>query len=378
MKDQRPDDREVERIRELLEKAAPRNPQTAGRAAAVAQRAHRSRTTRGVLSGVAVAAVAVTVIVGPHFLKSSPTTNDATDPTNGAEPTSDVDPFANPCPELPIDVTGVEDSVQLSADVVSVRLCSAVLPHLRDQRAKQDVVSSWVPPNDALVTDVDVFIDALGSAPGFHASDCAALFPVLDPFAVQFTAVDGEVMTVGAAEPLCSGISLDRGRTVSGTTLLGLFSKAIEAQRRALDPPESVPALTQRDCTDLSASRSTNGLGSSLGGMVSGVACFTTVPEPFAGEYEGGGSAVQYDFATLSASDIAAIVADLARNTTEQRTEPFGCIDYGPQTVIVLRNAWGDRSSWMTEPCSDEYSGPGGFWVPSAATRTLIETALQS
>jgi hypothetical protein len=49
---------------------------------------HRSVQTRnGIASAVAVAAIAVVVVVGPHLLRTSPTTNDSTDPANGVRTT---------------------------------------------------------------------------------------------------------------------------------------------------------------------------------------------------------------------------------------------------------------------------------------------------
>jgi hypothetical protein len=44
----------------------------------------------GIASAVVVALLAVVVIVGPHLLRASPTTNESTDPANGVRATADA------------------------------------------------------------------------------------------------------------------------------------------------------------------------------------------------------------------------------------------------------------------------------------------------
>jgi hypothetical protein len=61
------------------------------------------RPRRRVTSAVIIGAVAATIVIGPHFLRSSPTTNGATDPANGVATAQDVaprgvDPTIDPCP----------------------------------------------------------------------------------------------------------------------------------------------------------------------------------------------------------------------------------------------------------------------------------------
>jgi hypothetical protein len=53
-------------------------------------RVTRVQTRNGIASAVVVALLAVVVIVGPHLLRASPTTNESTDPANGVRATVDV------------------------------------------------------------------------------------------------------------------------------------------------------------------------------------------------------------------------------------------------------------------------------------------------
>jgi hypothetical protein len=49
-------------------------------------------TRRGITSAVLVVLVAVIVVIGPHLLRASPTTNEETDPSNGASTVAAVSP----------------------------------------------------------------------------------------------------------------------------------------------------------------------------------------------------------------------------------------------------------------------------------------------
>jgi hypothetical protein len=53
-------------------------------------RVTRVQTRNGIASAVVVALLAVVVIVGPHLLRASPTTNESTDPANGVRATADA------------------------------------------------------------------------------------------------------------------------------------------------------------------------------------------------------------------------------------------------------------------------------------------------
>jgi hypothetical protein len=53
-------------------------------------RTTRVQTRNGIASAAVVALLAVVVIVGPHLLRASPTTNESTDPANGVRATADA------------------------------------------------------------------------------------------------------------------------------------------------------------------------------------------------------------------------------------------------------------------------------------------------
>lgn len=234
MKDQRPDSRDVERVRELLNEAAPQDTRASYRAESVVRRGRRARTSRGVVSALAVGVAAAAVIIGPSLIDSSPVTNEATDPSNGvatrpSDPSAgpDLDPYANPCPDSPIEIRSASDPVlELQPTDVIVRLCRA---------GAGDEVSAWDPPADALVSDVDGFAARVAEMPAAPADYCPTKRVAPSPFALQVTDEAGETGTLTSLLTTCGTVTVNSKR-VSAEGLLEVFRLALTAQRATLQP----------------------------------------------------------------------------------------------------------------------------------------------
>lgn len=377
MKDQRADQREVDRIRERLDAGTPRNGDTIGRATSGSASGRSRRTRRGVVGGVAIVAVAATVIVGPHFISSSPITNEATelqsDVTPGGPPAEPAEPLANPCPDEPVDVADALAAVALPSDVVSVRLCQGIMRHLPRRNAEQDVISDWDPPADALVIGIGVFVDAVNESPWLDSPRCLRYLPSAHPFALRFTLSDGTVITLGSAYPPCVGFSLG-GAGVPQQTLLSNFSQALSAQRQSLDPPPL--GTNSLRCSDLEL----HGLepdvlppfikpGADIDLSYAEVCRVQNPMTPGPKKRTGAG--------VLSAPDVAAINADVAQRSMIGGSL-VGCTDnYSPLTFIVGLNAWGDQITLARTDCTEMYRYGSRSWTPSGSAARVIESALR-
>lgn len=253
MKEQRPDSRDVERVRELLNEAAPQDTRASYRAESVVRRGRRARTGRGVASALAVGVAAAAVIIGPAFIDSSPVTNEATGPSNDngvatgpsdTPPThtptntprtnepvvSHPDPYlAHPCPASPVEVPDVPDTAfeTLGPDAAMVRLCRARVPGYPS--------SAWDPPADALVIGVDGFAAQVAELPAADPDPCPAARPVPQPFALQITDSAGATQTLGSALTACGVVTIN-SRLVSAEALLATFGEALVEQRATLEP----------------------------------------------------------------------------------------------------------------------------------------------
>lgn len=234
MKDQRPDGRDVERVRELLNEAAPQDTRASYRAESVVRRGRRTRTRNGVASALAVGVAAAAVIIGPSLIGSSPVTNEANDPNIGvatrpSDPSagSDPDPYANPCPDSPIEIRSASDPVlELQPTDVIVRLCRA---------GTGGEVSAWDPPADALVSDVDGFAARVAELPAAPVDYCPTKRAAPSPFALRVTDEAGETETLTSLLTTCGTVTVNSKR-VSAEGLLEVFRLALTAQRATLQP----------------------------------------------------------------------------------------------------------------------------------------------
>lgn len=366
MKD-KPVDRDVDRMREMLARTPPADRGAAGRADAVVDRARRrrSRKRRGVVGALAVGTFAAVVIVTPHLLRTSPTTNDATDPTNGAEvahPTAGPDPWlTDPCPVNPIDISEADSVQDLPTGAESVRLCRAVMPHVLGSNGKQDLVSSWDAPPDALVKDPDGFVRAVVAAPTWDAGECAAADWVDDPFAIVVTYAD-ETRVIGSRAQVCNGITIG-GRRIGSDSVIAAFVDGLEIQGSSLGEPTPIPPT----CGTVRGQKvSTFDVDQISGPAKTGVACYTVDPQ--------GPREYTDDEGLLTDDQVAALQDDIRANPGE--FSELGCQDTGPVRVIRLVDGRGNVTAWVDDRCSGDFTGPAGIWSPSVAAEQIIADAL--
>jgi hypothetical protein len=356
----KPVERDVERMRELLARTPPADTGAAGRADAVVKRARRDRRRRGIVGGVAVAAFATAVIVTPHLLKTSPTTNEATDPTNGVGARAGDPLTTDPCPAEPIDISQADVVPALPSGAESVRLCRAVWPHVQGAKAKVDLVSSWQAPLDALVVNPDSFVEAVAEAPVWDPAECSAVRPVPDPFAVVVTYAD-ETKVLGAVAPVCSTIDIG-GRQVGSDEVVAAFKTSLQSQREVL----AAPKLVEPDCGSSSQQKlSTFEIDRFAGPTTAGVVCYTVDPM--------GSREYANDEGALTDDQIALIESDMQANRAASRGR---CIDSGPVRVIRFADEWGDVTSWVDDRCTGDFASAVGTWSPSAEAERAIADAL--
>lgn len=178
--------------------------------------AHRLRRRRHLIGGIALLVVAGTVIVTPHFLETSPTTNEDTDPTNGAAIAADP-ARTNPCPDEPFDVAREGPVPALPPHPVSVRLCHAVSATGDPAGAEP----SWSVPRDALVREAPQFVEEVAALPTWDEDRCATIAPDARPYAIVVTYADATYV-IGAGEAACFPISIG-GREVGSGDLLEAY-----------------------------------------------------------------------------------------------------------------------------------------------------------
>lgn len=208
----KPVERDLDRMRAVMARSAA----ASGRDGVPAERSsrdaevRRQRRRRTTIGGVILLAVAAFVVVTPHFLKTSPTTNADTDPTNGAAIAADP-ARTHPCPDDPIDLRVARTTTRLPADPVSVRLCRAFL-------VSDDSTSDWTEPRDALIADAPGFVETVGRLPGYDAAACATVDPDPVAFAIVVHYADA-VRVLGAAAPRCAPITIGDREVDSGAVL---------------------------------------------------------------------------------------------------------------------------------------------------------------
>lgn len=184
-----------------------------------------SRSGPGIAGALAVGALALVVIVGPHWLTTSPTTNEHTDPTNGVDPAL----LAGPCPDDPIVVTDPSRVGALPSGAEAVRLCRAAVP--RDAAGADPAVSPWPAPKQALVEDVDGFLAAVSTLATRPDADCRA--PVGGrgdwPYALVITYPEGDTITLAAPSRACSQLEVG-GEPAPAGPVVAAFTRALAAQ----------------------------------------------------------------------------------------------------------------------------------------------------
>ena len=356
-----------QRVRDLLQAAAPADQDAVGRAAAVRRRSRRGRVRAGVGAGLAVVVLLGVGAIVPSLLDRGGADADrAEDPAaGGTGAAASVGWEAAPCPTDPIDVSGT-DNAALPPTAVSVRLCRAQLTI----PGGEPILTSWEGPIDALVTDVDGFLAESDGLPAYRLPDeCAAILATPDPWALVLTRPSGERQVVGAAGIVCAGVSLG-AREVSAADLQTAFVEALGHQRAQLEPPGSVqaecPAVVEGAFRQTAAPDTVQ--PASRESVVAGAICYTVDPL--------GSREYARDRGELPPAAVRTVVADIDARRTGQPREAGGCADSGPTRIVVLVDEWGDRTSWTDNNCTGEFTGAAGYWVPGADAQEALLHAL--
>lgn len=334
----------TDRLRDLLEQAAPPSSDLspADRSAAVARRGRAGRRRdRALVGGAAAAVLAVTVAVplslrggdgeGPDVARPAPA------------------PSAAPCPAEPIDVAAPA-AVPALGDVVSVRACPAVDggPALASEPLAGVAAAAFAADVAAL------------PAYTFPAR-CASMTVAPEPWALVVTVAGGEPVVIGSPMRTCAGVAVAGAERDAGD-VLAAFAGNLERQR------DGVPELRCPDGDRLAEGADTWNASFDIASATAGMLCYRLDPL---------GSREYADTeGRLHPETLATIRDDLAAGIGPESGEMYGCIDTGPQRLLVLTDQDGDRAAFLDDRCSGAFTGAHGTWQPSDAAEDAIAAAL--
>jgi len=335
---------DADRLRALLERTAPDRPEldSSARAAAVARRGRTARRRdRGLVAVAAVAVIAVAIGV-PLAL---------TDRHREATPAPPVAGDVEPCPAAPVDITTLGRPVAGLDDVVAVRSCPV-----------QDQFGDQLPAEPLTGEHAQAFAEDVAALPAYEMpSTCLAAGVAHLPWALQLQTATGELLTVGSPTRTCSFVRVDdTDRDVD--RVLAAFEGNLHRQT-AFEPLDLDCPTGRRLAEGADTWNSSFDPAQATGGVL----CYRTDPfgpQEYA-EEDGG----------LDTDALAVIRDDLVGHLGAPTGEG-GCVDTGPQRLLVLTDDHGDRAAWLDDDCSGELTGPGGSWQPSEAAEAAIEEAL--
>jgi hypothetical protein len=328
---------ETDRLRDLLEQAAPHSPDLTApeRSAAVVRRGRAARTRDRVLVGGAAAAVlAVAVLVpvlrgGDHDQRVTP----------APAPPATV---AEPCPAAPVDVTTL-GAVRALDDVVAVRSCPTTGKQVDD------------PLPNAPLTDAEAaaFAEDVAAMPDYAIPPmCAISFIISSPWALQVQTASGEIAMIGGPQRLCSSVRVG-GTDVAADQVVAAFVGNLTGVSTSLacprgdQPPE---APTWNASFDPSTA-------------VAGVFC--TNPADWR---DPGAGWTGHD---LTPDELAAVRDQLATNLTPTPRDDM-CIDPADEQLLVLADADGDQAAYLDRGCAGQFSSARGYWTPVSAARAAL------
>lgn len=355
MKD-RDDGREVKRLRELLDRAAPADPVGARRVAEIAKRRGTIRRERSFVGALAVGVAAATIIVVPHFFRTSPTSNASNDDhvtstsSTATNSPGQLNPLADPCPAIPILATrSSSHPAPLESGATMVRLCEG-----RGWGRR----SAWTAPEDGLVTNIGALVSTLNTLPKAPIKYCALETTAMLAHSLavlRFSYPDGHTVLLKESDWPCGLFELN-GTLVAPSTVLDAFRAALVTQRQTLQPPtQAVP-----DCAAASSAPKVSWMRDRAHRIhfVAGRLC----TRPGAGTGP----------APLSATVVHAIDADFNAHVTRLRT---GKCLVGSTEAIIGVDAWGDVDLLGREACWSkpvQFNGLGRSWIPRQATLRLL------
>jgi hypothetical protein len=299
----------------------------------------RTRRRNGLLGTVLIGVLALAVIVVPHFISSSPVTNDDTDSANGAHQTdiaqpSALDPSSDPCPSEPARVAdddlgatmlGEEHAIPLRDDATLIRICPASYPGVG--------TTFWAPPLDALTAGLPDFVAEMRAADPWKPMACTLNIPPTNPFALVIDYGAGDPQTFALKDPYCRGVAFE-GRIYNLGVVLAAYTDALNIQRSALTPPPvdaGIPTCAHPDQRppfidpgrhlDLAAAR---------------ICEVPDASQPIESQHAVSKIAPSWLLDSIN--------ADFASGATAHAVPPRQCTDdpSGPATYVMAVNAWGD------------------------------------
>ncbi|UMG93364.1 hypothetical protein [Nocardioides sp. TF02-7] len=232
-------------LRERLRHAVPEPPAVPDRARAAerAARRRRRRTTGLVAAGAAaaVAAVAVlTTVVGGGEDGPEP----AAGPSDAAsDPAFPTDPATVPeCPPAPsdlddpLDLPDLAEPAAVPEGAVSARLC-------------QGPGNPIGAPDDALVTDVGVLVEAVNDlAEGHHGEGFPCSADLGPGYRIVFRYADGSRFMVSGQLFGCRTVVVGSSTRTGADEPWDVFADLLRTQRAASEPP-AAPVLDPEACT---------------------------------------------------------------------------------------------------------------------------------
>lgn len=335
-----------DRLHELLEQTAPDRPELdpGSRAAVVAHRGRSARRRdRGLALGAAAAVVALAVGI-PLSLQGDDG-GGATDVASSPESSA-----VEACPAAPVDVATLTP-VPALGNVVAVRSCPTADP--------TDVPLSTEPLTGA---DAEAFIEDVEALPAYEMeSYCLVASMKPEPWALQLQVASGETFVIGSTMRGCASVPFDdieRGVAPVVAAFEGNLQRQDSSEARDLDCPTGQRLAQGADTWNSSFDPAT---------ATGGALCYRTDPM--------GSRVYLEDDGGLGDEALAVVRDDLVEHRGAASSEG-GCIDTGPQRLLILTDDQGDRAAWIDDDCSGEFTGPGGSWLPSEAAEAAIEEAL--
>lgn len=335
---------ETDRLRDLLEQAAPQRPDVdaTSRAAAVARRGRNARVRdRALVTAAAVSVVAVVVAI-PRISGG----DDGPDRVTPAPPAA-VETEA--CPSAPVSSLDHPYTTIVLDDVVAVRSCPVVNPG-----------TDALPARPLTGTDAENFATDVEALPEYRLpSYCLTMTMPPSPWALQLQGADGKLDVIAGPIRDCSAVTMggDRG----AAPVLAAFLGNLERQESGI-PPLACPTGDR-----LADGAPTWNASFDAATATAGVVCYRGDPM----------GSTDYDVteATLDEAQLETIRANLTANLATASDDGM-CIDTGPQRMVLLEDADGDQAAWVDDRCTGQLAGPGGYWTLGQAAEQAYADAL--
>lgn len=391
MKDMRPD-RDPERLRALLDKAAPAAPSDARRMDGVRGLRRRGRWQGATLAATAVAAVALSVIIVPHFFSTSPVSTASSPPVlppagrsapnrlPAALPPVYDSKRARPghLPALTCPVAGraySPASVQWNGLIPSGAVRAKLCPLHPSSRG---IDPTWLAPAGELTTRIGELVTRIDASRPEPADTECFLRGSEFVYTITFQYPDGRLARIVGDLGGCGAFGIgstdeEASHWFGAKALLGAYLQLAEAQRTAATAGSPSGARAPLSCpSDLATVNLHASLLPADNRLIadSGVIC----------SYDPNGAHVAHS-RQLTPAEALAVSTDY-RTHVGDMTSPL-CRQTPHPLLLVLRDSWGDVVELMA-PCDDvfrrmsDFLPPGGTWRPGPAVRPLIDSVLHS